>query len=250
MKFSSVFSAVVSTLAVTAVTALGFTNQAQALTFSGSSAGRWGTPTAGSINTNPVYTGVGTNSFTWGQAIPDDPNFGTPPNQLTFTGQSFSTETDSVFKVGQLAYFNGTVPEGTNVNSVPLNLRVSFNDPVSVNKVFDFNFNLVNTPNTSANPLDNADYVLITRNVSNSTFTFDDGQYTLELIGFSQDDGKTNVNDFRVLEGERTTANLFAKITKVSSRRQVPEPTHIIGLSVLGIYLVSRRQRLKVKSDA
>jgi hypothetical protein len=247
MKLSSVFSAVVSTVAATAVTAIGFTNQAQALTFSGVSTGKWGTPTAGSINDSPVYTGVGTNFFTWGQAIPDDPNFGTPPNQLTFTGQSFSTETDSVFKVGKLEYFNGTVPEGTNVDSVPLNLSVSFNDPVSVNKVFDFNFDLINTPNTSTNPLDNADYVLINGNFSNSGFTFDNNQYTLELLGFSADGGKTTVNDFHVLEGARTTADLFAKITQVR-RRKVPEPTQIIGLSVLGIYFVSRRQSLKVKS--
>ena len=57
MKLSSVFVTSLS-VAVSALTALGFSSQAQALTFSGKSSGAWGEPTPGSINTNPIFSGV------------------------------------------------------------------------------------------------------------------------------------------------------------------------------------------------
>jgi hypothetical protein len=249
MKLRSVFTTAVSTFVVATVAALGFSSQAQGLTFSGSSSGQWGIPTPGSDNPNAFYTGVGTNLFTWGQPEPNDPNYGTPPNQLTFAGNSFSTETNSLFKVGELEYYNGTVPEFTNVDSVPLNLRVAFQDPVNISKVFDFDFDLVNTPNISSNPEENADYISVNKKFSDQSFIFDGLQYTLELTGFSQDGGQTNVSQFRVLENQRTTAALFARIIRVRVPEKIPEPTTIVGLGVLGIYFISRRSSLKVKNQ-
>jgi hypothetical protein len=141
MKLSSVFVTSLS-VAVSALTALGFSSQAQALTFSGISSGAWGEPTPGGINTSPFYSGVGTNSFRWGD--PDD--FGTGPNQLTFSGDSFSTKIGSLFKIGDLTYFNGKVTPNTSVDFVPLNLHVSFSDRPdrsNVSEVFNFGFQLV-----------------------------------------------------------------------------------------------------------
>lgn len=238
MKLSSAFVTTLS-VAVTALTALGFSSQAQALTFSGNSSGAWGEPTPGGINTNPVYSGVGTNSFRWGD--PDD--FGTGPNQLTFSGDSFSSEIGSLFKIGDLTYFNGSVTPNTSVDFVPLNLHVSFGDRPNLSEVFNFNFQLVNTPNDSAtNPADNADFVYVGKNFGNRNFTFADKQYTLSLTGFRETGSTTDVSDFRVLEGERTTAGIFAQITEVPPAKTIPEPGTIAGLSLLGIYLISRRK--------
>lgn len=166
MKLSSVFVTSLS-VAVAALTALGFSSQAQALTFSGNSIGTWGKPTPGSMNTIPIYSGVGSNSFKWGD--PDD--FGTGPNQLIFTGNTFSSEIGSLFKIGDLTYFNGTVTPGTSVDFVPLNLHVSFGDRVN-SQVFNFDFELVNTPNDLPNPVDKADYVNVGKNFGNRNFTF------------------------------------------------------------------------------
>ncbi|GAX43397.1 peptidase-like protein [Tolypothrix sp. NIES-4075] len=237
MKLSSVFVTTLS-IAVTALTALGFSSQAQALTFSGNSSGVWGEPTPGGMNTNPIYSGVGTNSFKWGD--PDD--FATGQNQLTFSGDSFSSEMGSLFKIGDLTYFNGSVTPNTSVDFVPLNLHVSFGDRVNVSEVFDFNFQLVNTPNDSPNPADNADFVYVGKNFGNRNFTFADKQYTLELTGFREKGSTTDVSEFRVLEGEETTAGIFAKITEVPPAKTIPEPGTVVGLSVLGIYLISRRK--------
>ncbi|MDF5725953.1 MAG: choice-of-anchor K domain-containing protein [Rhizonema sp. PD37] len=242
MKLSSILTTTLYTFAVTTVTALGFSTQTQAITFSGNSSGRWGIPTSGGINTNPAYSGVGTNSFTWGEALPDDPKFGTPANKLTFTENSFSTNTNSSFEVGNLTYFNGTVPEGTNVDSVPLNLNLSLTNQNNLHQAFNFDFTLLNTPNDPANtPEQNADAVIIQNSVGDRRFTFDGNQYALELTGFSQDGGKTALSEFRVLEGATTTAGLYARITSVPPAK-VPESGTIVGLSALGFYLISQRK--------
>lgn len=239
MKLSSVFVTTLSAFAVTALTALGFSGLAQALTFSGNSSGAWGEPTPGNMNTKPIYSGVGSNSFSWGDA--DD--FGTGPNQLTFIGDSFSSEMGSLFKIGDLTYFNGAVTPGTSVDFVPLNLRVSFGDRLNVSEIFDFNFQLVNTPNDSPNPADNADFVYVGKNFGNRNFTFADKKYTLSLTGFRENGSTTDVSEFRVLEGKETTAGIFAKITEVpADPKTIPEPGTVAGLSLLGIYLISRRK--------
>jgi len=238
MKLSSVFVTSLS-VAVTALTALGFSSQAQALTFSGNSSGAWGEPTPGGMNPDPKYSPPGSNLFSWGD--PDD--FGTGPNQLTFAGNTFSSEMGSLFKIGDLTYFNGSVTPGTSVDFVPLNLYVSFDGGVNVRELFNFNFQLVNTPNDSTtNPADNADFVYVGKNFGNRNFTFADKKYTLELTGFREKGSTTDVSEFRVLEGEKTTAGIFAKITEVPPAKTIPEPGTVAGLSLLGIYLISRRK--------
>jgi hypothetical protein len=239
MKLSSVFVTTLS-VAVTALTALGFSSQAQALTFSGNSSGVWGEPTPGGMNPDfKASSPPGSNLFTWGD--PDD--FGTGPNQLTFAGNTFSSEMGSLFKIGDLTYFNGSVTPGTSVESVPLNLHVSFGDRVNVSEVFDFNFQLVNTPNDSPIAADNADFVYVGKNFGNRNFTFADKKYTLSLTGFREKESTTDVSDFRVLEGKETTAAIFAKITQVPpDTKTIPEPGTVAGLSLLGIYLISRRK--------
>jgi hypothetical protein len=245
MKLNPIFATVLSTLTFSAV-AVSFSGQVQALSFAGSSSGAWGIPDPGTSNIDPVYTGVGTNKFTWGLPLPDNKNFGTPANSLTFNGTSFKTDFDSLFKIGDLTYFNGTVPLYTNVEKVPLNLRVSFQNPSKIDEVFDYNFNLKNTRNDSPNPEDNADFVFPSPAAANRSFAYNGNEYTLELTGFSQDEGATSAKEFRVLEGATTTAAIYGKIT--SARRKVPEPHLILGLCAMGGYMFARRKNLSAKS--
>ncbi|MBD2678155.1 MULTISPECIES: choice-of-anchor K domain-containing protein [Nostoc] len=233
MKQSLVVTTAVSSFFVTATTAFGFSGQAQAFSFSGISSGTWGVPTPGSLDTNPTFTGVGTNTFTWGQ--PSAPS--TLPNKLIFDGSSFSGNTDSLFKIGELKYFNETVLKGTSVEFVPLNLNLSLNSPVGINQAFGFDFRLVNTPNIATNtPEQNADFVFIDTNLSYKTFTFAGNKYTLELTGFNPD---VPLFSIQALEGGTTTASVYAKI------KTIPEPATIAGLSLLGIYFLSRKKSLQ-----
>lgn len=249
MKLNSVFATAASTLAVT-FTAVGFSSQALGFTFRGESQGRWGIPNPGG-NTNPTFTGVGENTFTWGQKIPDDPRFGTDPNRLIFSGISFSTDSDSVFRIGDLEYFNGTVPQGTNVDSVPLDISLSLQSPNLV-EAFNFNFLLINTENKeTGTPEENADTVMVMNNFGNRSFRDDQGvEYRLDLLGFSQDDGSTTVSEFRVFEGAQTTAGVYARITQVTPpTKKIPEPASIVGTSVLGIYFLSRKKKFLRAKD-
>lgn len=239
MKLSSLFNIAVP-FSVAALGIIGFSNQAEAAAFSGNVSGSWGKPTSGSINTDAVYTGVETNVFTWG-----DPTLfkNASANQLVFEGSSFSTDAGSLFKIGDLTYRNGTVLLGTSVESVPLNLSLSFDEASKVDQVFDYEFSLKNTPNLSDDPELNADYVYVTEKDAKRRFIYGGDAYTLSLTGFSQDNGETQVNEFRVLEGEKTTAAIFGKINKLPfSKKEVPEPGFLLGLSAVSVYLISQRK--------
>ncbi|MGB6296827.1 MAG: choice-of-anchor K domain-containing protein [Rivularia sp. (in: cyanobacteria)] len=243
MKLNSFFSKAVFPVAVAALSVISFSNQAKAAVFSGSVKGSWGIPTPGEINYDPIYTFVENNVFTWGDPTPFE---GASANQVVFKGSSFSTDAGSLFKIGDLTYRNGTVLLGTSVESVPLNLSLSFDKPPSINEVFDYGFSLQNTPNLSDNPELNADSLFVVENEVKRTFKYGGSEYTLSLAGFSKDKGKTHVKQFRALEGEKTTASVFAKIDKVTfSKKEVPEPGFAVGLSVLGFYMVYRKKAKK-----
>jgi len=245
MKLSSLFNTIVFPFAVATLNLIGFSNQAEAAAFSGNVSGSWGKPTTGSINTNPIYTGVEANVFTWG-----DPTLfkDASANQLVFEGDSFSTDSGSLFKIGDLTYLNGTVLLGTSADSVPLKVSLSFNELVEAEQVFEYQFDLMNTPNLSDNPELNADFLVVSEKDAKQTFIYDGNAYTLSLTGFSQDNGTTQVSNFRVLEGEKTTAAIFGKINKVAfSKKEVPEPGFPLALSLVGIYFISRRKANKVK---
>ncbi|MEH2423904.1 MAG: choice-of-anchor K domain-containing protein [Nostoc sp.] len=244
MKLSFVFVTAISSFFVSATTVFGFSSQADALTFSGDSNATWGEPTPGSIDTNPLYTGVGSNTFTWGDPnvcpIPNTPSGCTitGSNKLTFNGNSFSTDINSAFKIGDLTYFNGTVVEGTSVEFIPFNLNVSFSPAVGINQVFDFNLRLVNTPNEGTDAEKNADLVFIDRNLSNRSFTFEGNKYTLELTGFNPDVRQLSIKG---LEGATIRTAIYGKI------KTIPEPATVAGVSLIGIYLMSRKKFLEKK---
>ncbi len=251
MKLSSVFGITLSAFAITAVAALGFSNQAKALIFSGDSNGTWGEPDPGTFNTKPMYKGVGTNTFEWGESLPNNPIFGTPSNSLVFQGTSFTSNFNSLFKIGDLSYYNGTVPLYTSVEKVPLKLRLSFKNTAAIEEDFDFNFNLVNTPNDPNIPISdiaNADYVFPTPAFANRSFSCYGGkECTLELTGFIEEGSSTSAKEFRVREGAKTTAAIYGRITVVPPTVKVPEPGIIAGLSLLGFYVVTRKNYPKKK---
>ncbi|MDZ8183458.1 MAG: choice-of-anchor K domain-containing protein [Nostoc sp. ChiSLP02] len=231
MKRSLVFATAISSSFVTATTVFAFFGQAQAFSFSGTSSGTWKTPTPGTINTNPKHTGVGTNIFTWGQA--SSPS--TSPNKVIFDGSSFFADTNSVFKIGELTYFNETVLEKTSVEFVPLALNLSLTSPAGIDQAFDFNFRLINTPNESKNPQENADYVSIDGKLNDNSFAFEGKKYTLELTGFNPDASQLKIG---ALEQGTVKTSIFATI------KPIPEPATIAGLSLVGIYLISRKKSL------
>ncbi len=220
----------------TGIALIGLAAPSSAQTFSGTSSGTFGTPNPGS-NDDPVFSGVGTNTFRFG----DPGNSRSNPNRYTFAGNSFSTTPGSLFRLGNFTYFNGATFRGTTVDSVPLNVSLGFTNPSGVKEVFRFDLQNNSTPNTGT-PEQNADFVFPINSISAQSFTVGATKYTLVLNGFSRDGGVTTVNEFRVLEGRANTAEVFGTIIAAP----VPEPTSMLGIlafSALGGGSLLKRKR-------
>ncbi|MDJ0799006.1 MAG: choice-of-anchor K domain-containing protein [Calothrix sp. MO_167.B12] len=240
MKLKSLVATTLSTYAAIAVVSL----SAQAQAFSGILDNvKWGVPSVGS-NIDPVFSGVGTDIFRWGD--PDD--FDVGANELAFTAIPFNdVGVDSLFAIGDLTYFNGTVLINTAVENVPLNFDFSLNKPLSLNKSGLIDFALVNTPNLSDDPNQNADIVKFANNEILGTFSANDKEYQIVLPGFSQDGGANFLDEIIALEGKTTAATLYAKIKEIDNngeppKKRVPEPGMLFGVSLVAAYCVSRRQ--------
>ena len=175
--------------------------------FKGFFNGKWAEPIPGEDYPSPVFAGVDTHSFKWGAPFYS----GTYPNELSFVIDPFSTQLNKKFKVGDLIYFNGSVDTDTGVELVPLDIELELYGPIRRTKSFEFDFDIVTTTNTS-NPEESADFVFPINKVTDNSFRYKGKNYTIRLLGFSQDKGRTFTQEFRVLEDARTTAGLYARI--------------------------------------
>ncbi|NET24090.1 choice-of-anchor K domain-containing protein [Okeania sp. SIO1I7] len=218
-----------TTLVATTTILFAATENAQAITFSGTSSGSWGLPV--------VSTGVeflsdengGTNNrLTWGIAATTSFR-----NYVQYDGLSFSTDVNTLFAVGDLTYGNGATYYGFN-GDFPLEVELSFTNPFNNAENFNYTFNIFNTPNIYNDPVLDGDILLFTANgLTNDSFNFAGVDYTLKLAGFSSDGGNTFLSEFNSPEHSVANAILYAEIIKVD----VPEPTTIIALGLFGIYL-------------
>ncbi|MBW4564060.1 MAG: choice-of-anchor K domain-containing protein [Mojavia pulchra JT2-VF2] len=251
MKLSFVFATTLSSCSIIALTAFGFCNQATAFTISGKARGEWVNPILDKQHIcftktlpNCFITGVGTNSFSWGELPKNIPPNET--NQLVFAGNFFSGDVGSWLKIGNLKYFNGINYFDTNVEYVTLNLDLTFGDTVQANKVLPVSFKLVNTLNSGTNIKDpaNADSVVFDTGFAKTNFTLGNNTYQFELLGFSP----LSQTSISALEGEQSNdpGDIYAKVT-VSSSIDVPEAPTIAGSLLAGMYLIYRQKFLRAK---
>lgn len=233
-----------SNIVLTTNILLGLQVSAQAVTFIGKASGEWGLPDTMS-NPNAVVDissrdGGTNNRLTWGT-----PGTGGLNNFVQFNGIDFNTTTNTVFNVGELYYRNGSTLIDTNFNGdFPLNLSLSLQLPLNNTESFEFLFNIFNTPNTTGNSVLDGDLLrFATAGITTHSFTYEESKYTLKLIGFSTDGGKTIVNEFKAPEMSIAKASLYGTITFASSATPIPEPSAIVGLSLLSLYLGMQRRK-------
>jgi hypothetical protein len=202
------------------------------LIFAGQSSGTWNDPTP----EDAVFTGVGTNHFTWG--VPTDTPNGSS-SSVTFDGTSFYTEEQSSFKLGSLTFYNGTTKKGTSIKSVDLSIDIDFTDPYTGEELFSFTFSVFNTNNVG-DPWTDADYLYFPDSYPDTSFQYQDENYNLRLLGFSQDEGVNILEQFHVLEGESTEADLYAHVT--GGIDPIPEPGTLLllGSGILGLVAYGR----------
>ena len=176
-----------------------------------------GTSAAVFVNPKPVnasVTGVGTDTFTWGQ--------GGGSSALNFQGTAFSRNFGVVFSLGTLTYTNGASTSGV-ASSVDIHLTIVLSSS-GVSKSFTQNFSLINTPNIDNNPDASADFVFLPSNFADVVFELEGVSYTLNFIGFGvvTGQGRTeSLSKFRVLEGGTASAQLLGSITQACVLEQI-----------------------------
>ncbi|MEM6451416.1 MAG: choice-of-anchor K domain-containing protein [Cyanobacteria bacterium P01_D01_bin.105] len=180
-----------------------------------------------------------------------EPGPNSTPNRLSFSGQPFSSATQQPFSIGQLTYLNGQTFEGTHVSSVPLGISLNFSQPFQGQRNFGYDFTFDFTPN--ADPANSADNLFVSENPASQTLAIQEESFSLELLGFSDDDGNTFARSFQIPEDQSIRSELFARVKPVSvdvafpietppdRPTEIPEPTILSGLLVLGIAMRLRR---------
>ncbi len=194
-----------------------------------------------------VTTGEGTANFTWGIGVN-----GSGPSSLDFTSESYVGETDDIFSFGTLDYFNGTIAGNSGADAVDLNVSLSFTNPTGIDSTFDYNLQLINSPNTS-DPIASADMVFLPGTVPDNSFSFDGVDYTLEFIGFGTVDsvnGFVALDSFNVLEGKNAGVQLLGRVTEfVPPVTETPLPASILLLASGLFGLGSLRKKKKLAAS-
>jgi hypothetical protein len=219
---------------------LALASTASAIDFSGTTSATWGTPSPDNIFTQ--FSGVGTNVFTTGQSTSS-----LPANTVTFTGNPFTTALDTVFKIGDLNYYNGETFSDSTVDTVPLRIQLGFSDPAGLSQAFSYGFKFDITSNFGDRE-SSADRLIPLNTSAIGNFVVDGISYTLQLGGFSQDGGATIVPNFKAYENESTQGAIYGKITQdvrvtPPPVTTTPEPTVI--LSLLGLAAIGHRVRYR-----
>jgi hypothetical protein len=210
-------TSIASTLSTIALTTalISVAGQAQAVNLTGTSAGEFGaplTPDPSSVYSISSQSGGKNNRLTWGT-----PTAGSFSNYVQYDGTGFSADVDGVFDLGKLTYRNGMTTTDSNFDGdFPLKIALSLSNPISTTENFNFLFNILNTPNITGDPVLDGDKLRFsTTGISSQTFSYNNVDYTLQLIGLSSDGGKTILSQFNSPEDSVASADLFGKITAV-----------------------------------
>jgi len=176
-------------------------------------------------------------------------------------------EVGDVFNLGTLTHFNQTIVQSRYINGVKVNrpagesaefsLNLDLGDEIGVQD-FAFSFSIDETRNNKGNNGNGADCAYETEaglgcsdkinwdfvlDQSNS-FDYEGEEYSLELVGFA--DSMTNpsvVTNFISQEERNNSASIFARLVKVDTTQDIPEPTSLLGLAGLGLFFVRSRKK-------
>jgi hypothetical protein len=239
---------VFSTFFLSATLLFGCAGEAQAALFGGTSSGSWVLPD-GIFGADLLDADGGTNNrIEWGTPV----NSGEENNSLQYDGLNFDVDQNTSFAIGNLTYNNGVVRVGSHNfdGDFSLDVSVSFTNPVTDTEIFNYAFNIFETINNTGDPVLDGDILSFANDgLALNTFSFDGVDYTLQLLGFSNDGGNTILSEFNLPENATVNPLLYARITAAPNHTSVPEPTVLLGCGFLGIYFATSRLKGKNSGD-
>ncbi|SFN74981.1 PEP-CTERM protein-sorting domain-containing protein [Nitrosospira briensis] len=176
-------------------------------------------------------SGIGTNSFSWGEAESSGDTVGS----LSFAGSSFAPGSGETFKLGTLTYHNGTTRLGTEVSSVGIDIALNFNDVPENNFTYHERLSINTTPNSTGDPVADADFVWFT--TGNFPYTFNVAEEATASV---------DIMAKLAPAGDQLQLISLTNPTEGGSVGVIPEPeTYALFLAGLGLMgaVISRRNK-------
>ncbi|MFP4349048.1 MAG: choice-of-anchor K domain-containing protein [Thermodesulfobacteriota bacterium] len=174
----------------------------------GSARFRWGEAAAGSIDNHFDFDGIGSDIRNGGA-------FETEPEPRP------DSWLEVPFLLGDFSYQNGMTYHSIGIEGI--DLTIGLDGFGSVRSFHEFHFSIRNTPNRTGDPVEDGDIVTIDSPLSETAFLWNNGFYTLKLLGFSQGTGETSTFEFLSPEDSLVSAGLYAKIIR-DDRQPIPQP--------------------------
>lgn len=167
--------------------------------------------------------------------------------------QDLNVEVGEIFNLGELTHFNQTIFTSKPIGeSAEFSLNLDFGDSGLGSQNFNFAFSIDETPNKQeVCPYQTdagkgcSDQITWDFSIDqNNSFTYENEEYSLELVGFGKALASQGiVNEFISQEGGDNSASLFARLVKVDTTQDIPEPTSLLGLAGMGLFFARSRKK-------
>ncbi|MEL7141699.1 MAG: choice-of-anchor K domain-containing protein [Cyanobacteria bacterium J06573_11] len=180
-----------------------------------------------------------------------------PPTYRNQSGLGYAGVSDlnisvgEVFNIGTLTHFNQTIYDKVGERA-EFSLDLDFGESSIGSQSFNFAFSIDETlnqqtvcPYITVGNKGCSDQITWDFSIDESSrFTYNEDEYSLELVGFSQQVANSSiVNEFISQEKADNSASLFARLVKVNDSEQIPEPASLLGLAGLGLFVVNAKKK-------
>ncbi|MEM9216087.1 MAG: THxN family PEP-CTERM protein [Cyanobacteria bacterium P01_F01_bin.150] len=190
--------------------------------------------------------------------------WGDPANHLNaksglgFTGlENLTLSVGEVFNIGTLRHYNHTISSNAPIGiQADMSLTLDFNDLGIGQQVFDFELNIDETLNDASYHAAGqcpyittgsgcSDAITWTNSIGSQSFSVDNQDYTLELVGFANSFSGDLVDRFVSQEQGISETNLYARLVNAPQPvvpQEIPEPASLLGLGLFGAAIATRRR--------